>query len=88
MSGISIIRQRILDDGRIETYIPSPDARQLFELGDPKRGKQNHHKKNAIFVETIEMAEYLVREHRFSLRMKGDLTGQRNLISADEIEGV
>ena len=83
-----ISRKRALDDGRVETYTPSPDADGLFELGDPRRGKEMHHKKNAIFVETLDMALHLVREHEFSLRMKGDITGQRNLISAKEIQGL
>ncbi|MEP3051668.1 MAG: hypothetical protein ABJP48_01635 [Erythrobacter sp.] len=85
---ISLTRHRVLDDGREETYTPSPDGGGMFELGDPKRGSEKHHKKSAVFVETVDMAAHLVREYGFSLRMKGDLTGQRNLISASEIEGV
>ncbi|WP_298466673.1 hypothetical protein [uncultured Erythrobacter sp.] len=85
---LQLKRHRNLEDGRVEIYTPAPDASNLLELGDPKRGSEMHHKKNAVFVGTLEMASYLIREYGFSLRMKGDLTGQRNLISAHEIEGV
>ena len=81
-------RNRQLDDGQTERYIPDPDASGMYELGDPKRGSEKHHKKNAIFVPTLEMALHLVREYGFSLRMRGEITGQRNLISAAEIEGL
>ena len=75
--------------GQTERYeiSPHPDT-GLFELGDPKVGKEAHHKKNAIFTETLEAAMYLVRSYGFSIRMRGDLTKQRNLISADEIQGL
>ena len=85
---LKLSRRRVLEDGREEVYLPSQSNDGLFELGDPKRGAEKHHRKNAVFVEEIEMAEHLVREYGFSLRMKGSLTGQRNLISASEIEGV
>ena len=72
--------------GKVERYFPDRDERGFYELGDPKRGQEKHHKANAIFVDTIEMALHLVRTYGFSLRMRGDLTNQRNLISADKIE--
>jgi hypothetical protein len=74
--------------GQVETYWPDHDARGLYELGDPKVGKKCHHKPNAIFVENEQAAVRLVREYGFSLRMRGYLTGQRNLISAAEIKDV
>jgi hypothetical protein len=72
--------------GQLEHYFPDADERGFHELGDPKRGPEKHHKPNAIFVESIEMALHLVRTYGFSLRMRGNLTNQRNLISADKIE--
>ena len=81
-------------NGQTERYWPDPDARGLYELGDPKVPKkpdgknQNQQKQHAIFVETQENAVRLVREYGFSLRMKGDLTGQRNLIKPDSIKDV
>ncbi len=81
-------RVRRLDDGRLEHYFPDADASGWYELGDPARGTEKHHKKNAIFVSSIEMALHLVRNYEFSIRMRGNVTGQRNLISAREIEGL
>ena len=86
MSVLTPHRVRRLDDGRLEHYFPEEDANGMYELGDPKRGSEQHHKKNAIFVGSIEMAWHLVREHGFSIRMTGNVTGQRNLISAQQIE--
>ena len=90
MSVLTPHRVRSHDDGpfagHLEHYFPDADDRGFYELGDPKRGNEKHHKKNAIFVETIGMALHLVRTYGFSIRMRGNLTNQRNLISADEIE--
>jgi hypothetical protein len=61
--------------GQIETYWP-----------DPAFGVQKHHKKNAIFVGSEAAAVSLVRRFGFHLRMRGYLTGQRNLISPEEIK--
>jgi hypothetical protein len=72
--------------GQLEHFLPDADERGMYELGDPVRGTEKHHKKNAIFVETIDMALHLVRTYGFSIRMRGNLTKQRNLISADQIE--
>ena len=88
-----VFRDRLHEDGdfagQTERYeiSPHPDT-ELFELGDPKVGKESHHKKNAIFTETLDAALYLVRNYGFSIRMRGNLTKQRNLISADEIQGL
>jgi hypothetical protein len=60
----------------------------MWELADPSIGSEKHHQKNAIFVKELDTALHLVRQHGFSLRMTGKLTGQRNLISAQEIEGL
>jgi hypothetical protein len=74
--------------GQIERYWPDADDRGLFELGDPEIKKMSHHKPNAIFVENEAAAIRLVRRYGFSLRMRGELTGQRNLISATKIEDI
>ena len=81
-------RVRVLDDGRTEKYFPDENSDGLFELGDPARGKEHHHQKNAIFVRDLDMAKYLMREYGFALRMRGEITNQRNLISASEVEGL
>jgi hypothetical protein len=88
-----IFRERYHDSGdfvgQTERYEVSPHpVSGLFELGDPDVGIESHHKKNAIFTETLEAALYLIRTYGFSIRMRGDLTKQRNLISANELQGV
>lgn len=75
-------------EGRTEHYFPDADENGFYELGDPKRGGEKHHKKNAIFVSSLEMALHLVRTYGFSMRMRGDLTKQRNLISPEEIRDI
>jgi hypothetical protein len=80
--------------GQSEVYWPDPDERGLFELGDSKVPKkpdgknQNQRKEHAIFVENEKNAVRLVREYGFSFRMKGELTGQRNLIKPESIKDV
>ena len=72
--------------GQIEQYFSDHDARGLYELADPAFGSEKHHKKNAIYVSTERAAVELVRRYGFHLRMRGYLTGQRNLISPEEIK--
>ncbi len=75
--------------GQTERYEISPHpVSGLFELGDPLIGEKKHHKPNAIFTETIDAAVHLIRTYNFSIRMRGNLTNQRNLIRAEEIQGL
>ena len=79
-------RVRRLENGRLEHYFPDRHANGMYELADPARGSDKHHQKNAIFVADVGMAIHLVRQYGFAIRMRGNVTGQRNLISADEIQ--
>jgi hypothetical protein len=72
--------------GQIEPYWPDHDARGLYELADPAFGDQKHHKKNAIFVGSEAAAVSLMKRFGFHMRMRGYFTGQRNLISPEEIK--
>jgi hypothetical protein len=72
----------------LEHYFPDADERGFYALGDPALGLEKHHKKNAFFAESIETALHLVRTYGFSIRMRGDLTKQWNLIRRDEIQGL
>jgi len=80
--------------GQTERYWPDPDERGLFELGDPRVPKksdgknQNQRKEYAVFVENEENAVRLVKEYGFSLRMRGELSGERSLIQPDSIKDV
>lgn len=55
----------------------------LFRVADPALGRTKHHSANQISARADEVAGYLARG--FLLRMRGERTGQVNLISADEI---
>ncbi|GAA0481128.1 hypothetical protein GCM10009096_24060 [Parasphingorhabdus litoris] len=85
-----VYRDRIHKSGRlvgqVEKYWPDHDSRGLYELADPDFGKEKHHKKNAIYAGSEAAAVSLVKRFGFHLRMRGHLTGQRNLISPEEIK--
>ncbi len=74
--------------GTLEHYFPDADENGMYELADPAIGPERHHKKNAIFTSSISVAIHLVCAHGFSIRMRGDKTGQRNLISRNDIQGL
>lgn len=71
--------------GKIEIYRPEPNEEGFYVLGDPTHGKVKHHREHAIYTFDRDTAERLV-DLGFHLRMKGDLTGQVNLISPSSIE--
>ena len=79
-------RVRKLDDGRFDTYFPDANKDGMYVLADPSYGSEMHHEKNAIRVRSIALAMHLVREHGFSIRMRGNVTRQWNLIAASKIE--
>ena len=85
---ISFNRNRVHDDGpfagQIEKYRILQNSNGKYLLGDPQFGGQKHLKANRVEVSTLEEAAELV-ELGFALWMKGDLTGQQNLISAQHI---
>lgn len=55
-------------------------------MADPKLGREKHHASNQISVHRGEIEEYL--EKGFLLRMKGDRSGNVNLISPAQIRKV
>ena len=68
-----------------EIYHPAVRRDGRFQLADPQFGSKKHHRKHAVFADTIGEVMALVRERGFSLWMKGEKTKQRNLISPDQI---
>ncbi|GLS57238.1 hypothetical protein GCM10007886_54240 [Methylobacterium gregans] len=52
-------------------------------MADPALGRVKHHAANQIAARDDEIAAYLQRG--FLLRMRGELSGQVNLIAAGEI---
>lgn len=84
-----LIRRRIHKDGdhagKTEIYYPEPNEDGFFVLGDPFHGNAKHHQKHAVYTRDRSTVERMV-DLGFHLRMKGDLTGQVNLISPTSIE--
>jgi hypothetical protein len=76
-----MIIERIRPNG--ERYVPHKFDDGLYRVADPKIGKKKHHSDNQIAIREEEIVDYLKRG--FALRMKGELTGQSNLISASKI---
>ena len=81
-----IRRCRTLDDGRVETYTPMKNADGYFILADRAVDAQHNKAINQFYVKDMAALVARLRRGGVSLRMKGDITGQPNLISASEIE--
>lgn len=83
---IILRRRRTLPDGRVETFHPMKNADGYFILADRVVDPQHNKAANQFFVRDIAAVAARIRAGGVSLRMKGDITGQPNLISAGEIE--
>lgn len=79
-------RMRRLPDGRIETYTPMLNSDGYFILADRVVDPQHNKAVNQFFVKDLAAVAARLRHGGVSLRMRGDVTGQPNLISAAEIE--
>lgn len=66
-----------------EFFRPHQFQDGLYRVADPALGKQKHHAENQIAITEEQILEYVRRG--FLLRMKGEDTGQVNLIRPDEI---
>jgi hypothetical protein len=56
----------------------------MYRVADPALGRTKHHAANQIAVTAAEIGDYLNRG--FLLRMRGEISGQVNLIAASEIK--
>ena len=81
-----IRRLKTLKDGRVETFTPMKNADGYFILSDRSVDAQHNRTINQFYVKDPAALVARLRRGGVSLRMKGDLTGQPNLISASEIE--
>lgn len=81
-----LVRRRELPDGRVEEYVPMPNKLGLYTLADRAVDPQHNKAVNQFFVDSIEALVARVRKGGVSVRMRGSITGQPNLISAAEIE--
>jgi hypothetical protein len=83
---IVVQRRRQLPDGRVEVFLPMANKHGQYVLADRVVDPQHNKAVNQFFVDSIEALAARVRRGGVSVRMRGNLTGQPNLISAAEIE--
>jgi len=81
-----IFRKRILTDGRVEEYTPMLNKHGQYILADRTVDAQHNKAANQFFVDSVEALAARIRKGGVSVRMRGNLSGQPNLISASEIE--
>jgi hypothetical protein len=80
-------RTRIHEDGTTEMYYPSKDKYDCFVLAIKKTDFPLNRKPNQVIASTEEKAVALFRQGGYSMRMVGERTGQKNIISSDKIDG-
>jgi hypothetical protein len=82
--GILVRIERISING--ERYVPHLFSDGQFRVANPLLGKTKHHAANQIAVDGSEIISYLRKG--YLLRMRGEVSGQVNLIAASEIKWV
>jgi len=85
---VRLLRRRALSDGRVEEFTPMTNKHGQFILADRAVDPQHNKAANQFFVDSIEALAARVRKGGVSVRMRGSISGQPNLISAAEIEFV
>jgi hypothetical protein len=83
---LQLIRRRALPDGRIEIFRPMKNADGYYVLADRAVDPQHNRAANQFYVKDLQAVAARLRRGGVSLRMRGDISGQPNLISAREIE--
>jgi hypothetical protein len=73
--------ERISADG--ERYVAHRFRDGHYRMANPALGRVKHHSTNQLSVDINEIAGYL--EKGYLLRMRGETSGQVNLIAASEI---
>lgn len=71
------------DNGEI--YRPYINSNGEYVLAKQETDQPLNYSENQVFVRAESEMISKIRNERFYLRMKGDITGQINLISPDEI---
>ncbi len=81
MSYVSSRFERIAPNG--ERFTPHCYNDGLYRVANPALGQKKHHAVRQIAIRGEEIAGYL--ERGFLLRMRGESSGQVNLIAASKI---
>lgn len=83
---ITLVRRRRLPDGRIEEFTPLKNADGYFVLADRAVDPQHNKAVNQFYVKDVAAVAARLKQGGVSLRMRGSITRQPNLISAGEVE--
>lgn len=83
---ISLVRRRTLPDGRVDVFTPMKNADGYYVLADRAVDPQHNKAVNQFYVKDVAAVAARLKRGGVSLRMRGSLTRQPNLISASEIE--
>lgn len=83
--GLQFVRRRTLADGRVEVFTPKLED-GLYVLADRAADPQHNKAINKFFVRDPLAVAARLRRGGVSLRMRGSITRQENLISAGEID--
>ena len=83
---VRVLRRRELPDGQVEIYTPMTNKHGQYILADRVVDPQHNKAVNQFFVDSLEALAARVRGGGVSVRMRGSISGQPNLISAAEIE--
>jgi len=83
---VRLLRRRELPDGRVEEYTPMTNKHGQYILADRAVDPQHNKAVNQFFVDSLEALVARIRKGGVSVRMRGSISGQPNLISAAEIE--
>jgi hypothetical protein len=81
-----LVRKRELPNGQVEEYTPMTNKHGQFILADRAVDPQHNKAVNQFYVDSLEALAARVRKGGVSVRMRGSVSGQPNLISAAEIE--
>ncbi|HEY8003464.1 MAG TPA: hypothetical protein VIE16_04510 [Phenylobacterium sp.] len=81
-----LVRRKTLPDGRVEVFTPKMTD-GYYTLADRAVDPKKHNTAaNQFFVRDLEAVIARLKHGGVSLRMRGDITGQENLLSAGAIE--
>jgi hypothetical protein len=83
---LKVVRRRTLPDGQIEEFLPMTSRHGQFILADRAVDPQHNKAVNQFYVDSYEALIARIRRGGVSVRMRGSINGQPNLISAAEIE--
>ena len=83
---INLVRRRRLDDGRIDVFTPLKNSDGYFVLADRAVDPQHNKAANQFYIKDVAAVAARVKRGGVSLRMRGSISKQPNLISAGEIE--